>query len=373
MGRFSELKSRIEKNSFNYASILLVILLIIVVVNVFYAFSTNSVLKEKVSEIKEFKRAAEIELVVINCDGCSDVAAIIENIKSKNVNVNKEEILNKNNDRAKSLIGAYSINKLPSVLVFGEVNKININNFALKDDALVLSKVNAPYFELNDNEIKGEVSLISIKDSSCEKCADLNSLGFGFIEAGVSIKDWKTFEYDSLEAKEFIDKFKLDKVPSVLISEDVDYYEEVKQGLTQLGAVNKQGYYILHSLIPPYRDLSKNEIVGLVRLVMIKDKSCSECYDVSVNKDILARLGVAIADEKEYDITSADGKNYISNYDIKKVPMILLSPEAKEYVNFVSAWENVGSLEKDGWFVMREPENLGKVKNLETGNIIGGA
>ena len=90
MGRFSELKSRIEKNSFNYAFILLAILLIIVVVNVFYAFSTNSVLKEKVSEIKEFKRAAEIELVVINCDGCSDVAAIIENIKSKNVELDDE-------------------------------------------------------------------------------------------------------------------------------------------------------------------------------------------------------------------------------------------------------------------------------------------
>jgi len=61
----------------------------------------------------------------------------------------------------------------------------------------------------------------------------------------------------------------------------------------------------------------------------------------------------------------------VSKYNIQKVPVILLSPEAKEYDSFINAWKPVGSVESDGWFVMRKPEALGTVKDIVNNKIIG--
>jgi len=133
---------------------------------------------------------------------------------------------------------------------------------------------------------------------------------------------------------------------------------------------NKQGFYALHSTIPPYRDLSTNKITGLVNLILLKDSSCLDCYDVNINKQVLKRFGMAVVDEKEHDVNSAEGKQLVSKYNIDKAPIIILSPEAGDYDTFVSAWKQVGTKEKDSWFVMRKPEVIGSSKNLITGEII---
>ncbi len=366
---FKKLDKKIQKNSSKIMIILIAILLGIFILNSIFSFSSSSELNNKITKIVESNKPVEIKITSITCEGCSDINSVVDLVKKQNVKILKESSIDSNSDTAKELISKYNIKKLPTILIYGnseELNsdKVNFDNFYSVNDAFVLEETKAPYLDVLNNEIKGKVKLIEVIDSSCKDCLSLSSVGTSFGKAGVSIDDWKKVEYNSEEGKNIINKYGIKEIPSMLISKDIDYYSDVKVSLDKLGLEEKQGFYKLHSTIPPYRDLVKNKIVGLVDLIMLTDKSCTDCYDVELNKKILSRLGIVTSSENIYDVSSEKGKELISKYDVKKVPIIILSPEAKEYVNFVNAWKQVGNISKDGWFIMRSPEGLGKIKNI---------
>lgn len=356
----------VEKNINQVFVGLLIILLIIFVLNIFSTSIANSTLKEKVELIKEANKPIKVELVIINCEDCFNIIDTLDSVKKQNIETLNEKNLDSDSTEAKELISKYNIQKLPSIIITGEINteRVKFNDFELVDDALILKKIDAPFLDLNTNQLQGQVSIIEITESSCDFCTSLSFIGTGFAESGVLISDWKKVEYNSVEGKEVISKYNIKKVPTILISNDIDHYEGVKEGLIAIGAEEKQGYYALHSTVPPYRDLTTNKIAGLVELIMLIDNSCSDCYDVNTNKKILTQFGIRIEKENTYDITSAEGKNLISKYDIDKVPIIILSPDAKEYDSFVQAWNSVGTKEDDGWYIMRRPEGIGKIKEI---------
>lgn len=366
------LERTVMKNDSKIFVTLVSLLFVIFLLNSFFTINSNYELNKKILEINEFNEPINISLFIIDCNECSDVSSVVDGIKNKNVNIIKENSFDSNSNEAKDLISKYNIQKLPSVIITGEVNsnKTKFNNFELKNDALIFGNVNAPYFDILSGKIKGRVEIIEIIDSSCQKCIDLSSIPIGFEKAGVLISDWKKVEYNSAEGKELIGKFKVKDVPALLISTEINYYKNIKEGLDKLNLDEKQGFYVLHAVQPPYRNLTLNKIVGLVDLIILNDSSCSECYNVNINKQILAGLGIALNTEKVYDISSSSGKNLISKYNIQKVPIILLSPEAKAYDSFINAWKPIGSIEDDGWFVMRGPEALGIVKDIVNNTII---
>ncbi len=367
------LEKTIIKNRNRIFLILVSLLFLIFLLNSFFTISSGYTLNKKILEIKEFNEPINLSLSIIDCNECFNVSSIVDSIKNKNVNILQEKSFDKDSNQAKELISKYNIKKLPSIIITGEINssKVNFNNFELKDDALILNKTNAPYFDMASNKINGKVEIFEIVDSSCKECVKLSSIPLSFAKLGVLISDWKKIEYNSNEGKKLINKFGIKEIPSVLISTEINYYKDLRDSLSKLGLNEKQGFYILHATQPPYRDLSKNKITGLVNLIMLTDKSCASCYNVSINKQILNRFGMVIQDEKTYDVSSPKGKLFVSKYDIQKVPIIILSSEAGKYDSFVRVWKSVGSVESDGWFVMRSPEALGTIKNIVNNTIIG--
>tara|TARA_Y100000034_G_scaffold46233_1_gene56871 strand:- start:20100 stop:21212 length:1113 start_codon:yes stop_codon:yes gene_type:complete len=364
--QLKKLEVKIKENYKKIFTTLLAILLVLFIINIFITTNSGSILKLKLSEVKEANKPVKIELNIINCEDCFDTSGLIESIKGQNVEILDENIYDPDSNQAQELIKKYSIDKLPSIIISGEINseKVEFNNFELLNDALVLNKINPPYLDLHVNKIKGKIEIIELIDSTCDQCISLSSIPLSFVEYGVAIADWKKVEYNSKEGNEYINKFEIKHSPALIISNDIDYYETIKQSLDQLDLKEKQGFYALHSTIPPYRNLSDNKIVGLSHLIMLVDESCNNCYDVTLNKAILQNLGVVINNEDTYDITSVKGKELISKYEIKKVPIIILSKDASVYDLFVNAWTQVGTIEDDGWFVMRKPEGLGNTKTL---------
>ncbi len=365
--------NHINKNFSTIVLISLILILVFSIISVFSLSIAGNALNVKADEIKEANKPTEIKFLTIradNCPACFDIDLIIDSVKEKNVKVLEEETLSYNNEKARQLILEYEIDKLPSLLIFGEIDKIGLSGFEKINDALVFTNLKPLYVDVSTKAVIGQVELINIIDSSCDKCVSLSSIVDSLGQAGVKITDYKSIEYNSAEGKELISKFGIKKVPALLISEDIDYYDDIRQGLAQLELQKKQGYYVLHSTFPPYRDLTTNKIEGLVNLIMLEDSSCSQCYDVSVNKQILQRLGVFVNKEDKYDVNSAQGKQLISKYNIEKVPIIILSPEASVYDAFVQAWQGVGTKEDDGWYVMRKPEFIGTSKDLTTNELI---
>lgn len=353
----------------------IIALLAVTLINGYLILSSSLSLGKRISELKELNRPAQIEVIKLDaeCNDCFKIDPLLDEMRAEGsgFNITSERAVLSSSSEGQELIERYQIRKLPTLLIRGELNRTEVQDFELRDDALVFLGTEAPYVDARSGNSLGFVSVINIVDTSCKECQSLETFASGLKKSSVFIKEERTVEYSSAEGKELIKRFDIKHVPALLISQEISAYPNVLQQLLTLQAKEKAGFYAVHSTVPPYRNLTSNKIVGLVEFIMLKDDSCKECYDVAINKQILQRFGMYLAKESTYDVSSPEGKALLKKYDIKQVPMILVSPEASSYPTFVAAWDDVGNKADDGWYIMRGPELLGTIKDLTTGQIIG--
>ena len=351
-------------------------------INTVFISNLSGGITEKLSLAKEQSRPAEIKVTAITlskCKECYDVKTALEDLKKQNVNITKEESFDYESDKGKQLVELYGIERLPTLIIRGETNKTDqLQRYwdhvgeqrGTNYETVLYTNIVPPYYEMFEERIVGRVSITSLVDSSCGKCVSLAGIVSAFKQAGAKIVEEKTVEYKSEEGRQLVSKFGVREIPALIISKDILDYDSIKQIWNQLNTTEKEGFFALHSAIPPYIDVSTDKVVGLVNLIMLNDKTCNICYDVLVNKQIIARFGIATDKEFSYDVYSDEGKDLINKYKITKVPIIILSPETKVYTDFDQVWPQVGTIETDGWYVMRVPSVLGTYKDLTTDKII---
>ncbi len=117
-------------------------------------------------------------------------------------------------------------------------------------------------------------------------------------------------------------------------------------------------------------DITEKKVKGLVTLTLLDDKSCTECYNVSLHKLVLDRFNMYIEDERMVDITDSEGKYLINKYSITQVPTIILSGEVSEYTALTNIWDQVGTVEEDGSYVFRKLEVMGTYKDLTADKVV---
>ena len=370
-----------KKNIFN--SLLYVVIALVFIFSVTNIYLINTRFK-KVGEAKEtakeMLRPATLEVIKIvhsDCKDCFDIQKSLDLIKNQNVNITKENSVNFESEEGDNLIKSYKLIKIPTLIVRGEINKsdqlikfFEKNGVIINNNTAIYTNINPPFYDVVKDEVVGRVKIINLVDSSCELCIPLIQVEKSLANVGVAISESDSYEYNSDEAMELIREMGITKIPAILISTDLDHYKDVKKQIQNLAGEPKNGYYTIHSLNPPYRYLEEDKIVGLVNLIMLTDNSCKECYDIKLNENVLKRFGIAVDKIDTYDISSEDGKEFLSMYKITKVPMILVSPDVEVYQSFVQVWQNVGTVEEDGWYVMRNPEVLGNYKDLTTNKVV---
>ncbi len=366
------------------------ILFIFIVATIILSAINFLLIAARSEKIKEAARASEkenepprlelIKIVSASCKDCFDINAAIEGLKKAHVNITSERTLDSSSAEAKLLIKKYDIEKMPTVIVLGAVNKSSVVNLWNQNWHVEMANgtqvssvyvaVNPPYVDVSGN-IKGLVSLTHIVDESCANCASLAQLINVFKQYSVKFTSEETIDYTTSNAQALISKFGVQKIPAMVISNDIIEYSALAQIWPLLNATEKQGFYALHTTVPPYRDLTTNKIEGLASVIYLKDGTCPDCYDVQINNQLLKRnFAVVLANETTVDISSAYGQLLIKQYNLTKVPIILVSPDASAYERFVQAWEQVGDIASDDWYVMRKPEVLGTYKDLSTGQVI---
>ncbi len=353
------IKDKLDDNVQEIIVVLSILLALIFIVNTIMLFWNPSTKIEK-------PKPVNIELTVISsdCKDCFDITNIVNSIKSGNVNIKKEQSLA--SDKANDLINKYKINKLPTVIVKGEIEKLNLEGFEKKEDALVFTSLKPPYFSIKENKVLGLVSLTQINAKSCTQCESLDPLVKQFTISKIKIVDKKVLDVSDSSAKDLIKKYGITKVPTIVISKDLSAYEEVVGQWSSIGSVENDGTYILREAAPPYLDLTTNKVKGLVSVVYVNDSSCKECYNVIDHKTILARMGIKVVNEKVVDINTPEGMKVVDSYTITKAPTIILSKETEDYSFMKQLWAQVGSIEKNGDYVFRSVEVMGKYKDLTT-------
>ncbi len=93
-----------------------------------------------------------------------------------------------------------------------------------------------------------------------------------------------------------------------------------------------------------------------VMVTYLTDMSCSECYDVNINSEILrGQFGLKLT-ESYVDAGSDEGQELINKYKITRYPTFILSSDAMDSELLSNVWASVGSVESDGALVFRVPE-----------------
>ncbi len=356
----------------------LFLVLLLFIVNILLINERFSDIKDAREVLAEKLRPANLEVTMVlpsNCNDCYDINLALEQLKKQNVNITNERTISW--DDSSDLITEHNLLSLPAIIITGEANKseqlikfFEDNGVFVDNSTALFTKIMPPYYLVESRKVVGRVSITNVVDSSCDKCKSLQIVVDSLKTAGVAIVSEKNVEYDSDEGKRLIMQNEINAVPALIISDEIDYYTDIKEQIDAVGLVKRLNSYAMHATIPPYRNLTENKVVGLADFITLYDSSCEECYDPAVNKLILQRLGVVINTEESYDVSSADGQKLVEKYNITKVPIIILSPEASVYENFVRAWNSVGTVEDDGWFVMTHPEFLGTYKDLSTGIVV---
>lgn len=369
-------KSISKKIDFGNIFIGLAVLLgIIVVINIILASNLNKDLKKSAEELQEKLRPAKIELTLIKnskCSDCFDISAVLSNIKNSKVNVTKENIVEFDSKEGRDIIKKYAIRKVPALVATGEVEKVSIQGLEKKNDALLFTQPNPPYTDALTGKIEGMVALHILKDSSCGKCSNLSQLINQIKASGVKISKESNIEAESSEGSELIKKYSIDFAPTIILSKEAAAYNIMQEAWLQIGTKEDDGSYVLRLVYPPFINLTTEKLRGIVNIVYLTDKSCAECYDVNLHKEILAnQQGFAIRLDKEehVDISDAKGKELVAKYNITQVPTAILSDETSAYSSS-QALKQFFSVEKDGFYVFRRLQVLGTYKDLSTSQIV---
>ncbi len=347
-----------------------------------FATKTLSNIDKNIAAAKEAQRPANIKLTKIitpNCTDCFNIEDAVATIKNISVSIGEEKTYIFDSSEAQFLIKQLGIKKVPTYVLTGEVTKANLEGFTkssgkIKDNTFVFTKLTPIFIDPETGKEMGKVTATILTDPSCSQCLDPKLTIEAYKKSGIKVTDQKEITWNSPEGQKLISLYKITKLPTFLLSQEIDLYDNVKSNWSRIGTVEQDKTYVARNLFLPYRDLEKGQILGLIDLVYLTDSTCNDCYKPeTVQKNILIQgYGVGLRFERTVDISSGEGQGLVAKYKITKVPTILLSPGADEYVSLKGVWKNIGTVESDGWYVFRQMQPLGNVvyKDLVSNKVI---
>lgn len=364
-----------------WTKIFLTTALLATIIGALISTKTLIVINKNIAATKEAARPANVKIIKItapNCKDCFNINDAVSGFKKLNIKAEEEKTLTFDSPEGRASIIKFAIKKVPTYLVTGEITKNNLENFIksngkIKDKTFIFTKVTPIFIDTATGQETGHVTATLITDLSCPQCIDLKPLVENFKKAGVKITDLKELAWNSQDAQNIINQYKITKIPTFIFSPEFDLYD-AKSGWPNFGTIEQDKTYVARNLPLPYRDLAKGQIVGFVDLIFLTDSSCTDCYKVQdVQKPILTKgYGVALRSERTVDVESLEGQSLITKYNITKVPTIILSPGIDQYSNIKNVWKSVGIVGSDGWYVFTGLNLLGNItyKDLTSNQVI---
>ncbi len=213
----------------------------------------------------------------------------------------------------------------------------------------------------------GKAQVITLSVGDCKECSSPASFLSELETQGLVIGKNRSVPADSREGKKLIEQYKITKLPTVLLRKASAGVQSV---VAQFGDLASDGTFVLRDVVPPYRDVVTNATKGRFGIILLTDKTCKECYDATLHKTPLSRLGMVPSDEKTVDIADPEGKLLIEKYHIETVPTLIMQGDLGEYQSLSQVWSQVGTIEPDGAYIFRKgQESMGTYRVLKTQEI----
>ena len=220
-----------------------------------------------------------------------------------------------------------------------------------------------------------EITITLITDSTKQNLLELAPLisQLGQIPE-IKIASQEKLEVGSAEAKELIEKYTIEKIPSVLLQGEAKESAALTQNWPQLGTIEADGTMVLRNIPPIYLETATGKIRGQTRVAFISVPDKNGVFDAEeVFTQILQNaFGVNPVEEETISYASPKGKALLSKYKLEKIPTVILSGDLNAYSGFPQAWLQGGTVEADGNYVFRNLEAIQGIKyfDMNTNEVI---
>ena len=216
-----------------------------------------------------------------------------------------------------------------------------------------------------------DLSLVEIKPDDCSQCFKLDALLSQIKGQNINLVDDRSLAQSSPVAQALITKYKIERLPSLVVQGELDKEPTLAQLWDDLGDRVVDDTFVLRRSGNPYWEVANQRLAGVMKVVMIKDSTCADCYDVTKHHAILASMGWSGEPETVLDQVSPEAQRLIKKYGITLLPTIVLSGDVNDYPALQQIWSAVGTTEKDGTLVFRQGEKqMGIYHDLAHNKII---
>ena len=225
-----------------------------------------------------------ISLTKENCDKCSDLTTLVDLLKQQ-VLIKDVKKVTISSAEGKLLVKKYNISIVPTLIFDSEaslyptISGVWKNVGTVEDDgSLVMRVVNPPFYSIPDGKMKGLVTLTTIEDKSCKECYNASINKLILRQMGVQLSSEKTLDLLMPEAQGLVAKYKITKVPTIVLTGDVDSYAALVKAWVDVGSVEADGSYILRKVElfeQPYKDLAQQKVITPAGVVATEPVSAS--------------------------------------------------------------------------------------------------
>lgn len=182
-----------------------------------------------------------------------------------------------------------------------------------------------------DAKNPSNLDIVVIKDPLCFDCFDIKPVIDAVKKQKVNITSERELELSSDEGKELIKKYAIKKIPTVIVSGEIDKDQALKDLFAKTGEI-KDGVFVLTKIGNPYVSAENGEPRGRVYVILVEDKSCPQCFDPNIYiNSFKTQLGMAIDSQENVDISTKEGKMVVNKNGITSVPSVVITGDIESF------------------------------------------
>jgi len=313
-------------------------------------------------------------LYVVNsdCVDCTPLAGFKSELEAQGFSVTEERSIEFDSSEGLGVVDDFDLNRVPSILLFANQAATDqlseaiapVRRLDMGDYVFVVGNVPPVFFDLQENRERGIVDVTVVFDLNCSECRQVPSEE-QMAQSGFKLGQYRTLASSSLEGQAVAADYKLQRLPSIIFSRDVELYSEFFAGISNYGSKESDGNFVFRQFPPVYLDLNSGKKVGIVHAIFLGMNACASCYDVNLHTGLLSQVfGLEVATRTYVDVASAEGKKLLADYNVFLVPTILLSGDTNAYPGLLAAWSDFGTVASDGRFVFRNLSAIGSDFNF---------
>lgn len=172
------------------------------------------------------------------------------------VKVVSEKKLERGSGEASQLISKYGIERIPSLLIQGETMDVGVlaqswtQIGSVENDNTMIFR-NAPplYLDLSSMKIRGITGAVYLSVPDRNEVLSVDILKQVLSNAfGIKPAEEKIIDYNSMDGKELIAKYNIEKIPTFFVFGDLNVYIGFEQAWLQAGSSEPDGNYVFRSL-----------------------------------------------------------------------------------------------------------------------------